>query len=308
MKGYSLRNEKLKKITNITVFFAVIILIGVLLPRIFSFVGSLIMTPVHTINQWYETSEHMVPVWLRDREELQNQIADLENDVIVSQGEAVTLARLQDENNRLRALLKADVRERTVAKVIARPADMPYDLLQIDRGSDAGIKENTLVYVGADQLVGRVSQVRPTYSFVQLFSSPGVEMTGFVSGPDVVATIEGVGGGVARIRVPQGIPLTVGDVVYVPSIQPGVFGQIDYVENRPSQPEQFGYITAQQSLQSLHEVAVAATELPQATVESIEAGKEQIIAERLLVEEAHTISFEELLATSTPTSTESVTE
>lgn len=304
MRGSSLRKQKIKKLTNITVFFALIIVAGILLPRVFSFVGSVVLYPIHTLNQWYETSEQSLPTLMREKQSLQAQIDELENELIVSHGEQQTLRRLQNENKRLRALLNSTEDTRTAARVIARPGDIPYDLIQIDQGSNAGIKDNALVYVGHDQLIGSVTELRSNYSFVQLFTTPGVEMTGFISGPDVIATIEGVGGGVARVRVPQGVPLNIGDLVYVPSIQPGLFGQIDFVENRPSQPEQFGYITLQIPLQSLHEVAVSNSQIEQATVETIIAGKEQIIAERLLIEESHTVSFEELLSTSTPTTTD----
>jgi hypothetical protein len=181
---------------------------------------------------------------------------------------------------------------------------MPYDLLQIDQGSEAGITEHALVYATADQVIGTVRQVTNHYSFVELFTSPGVEMTGFISGPDIIATVEGIGGGVARVRVPQGIPLRVGDLVYVPSIEPGLFGQIDFVENRPSQPEQFGYISLPIALHSLWQVAVTATPVEPASIESIERGAESIVNQRLLREEANTGSFEELLA---PTTTATIT-
>lgn len=303
MRGHSSRNQRVNNITLTTIFFAVIIVTGMLLPRIFSLVGTVIMTPVHMVNGWYETSEQAIPVLLRDKSELQDRINILENELLIAKGEDLTFRRLKDENTRLRALLSETDTQRTVAKVIARPGDIPYDLLQIDQGSNAGIKENALVYVGQDQLIGTVFQVSRNYSFVQLFTTPGVEMTGFISGPEVVATIEGVGGGVARVRVPQGIPLTIGDLVYVPSVQPGLFGRIGFVANRPSQPEQFGYITLETPLQSLYEVGVSDSTVPQATVESINFGKQSIIAERLLIEEAHTVSFEELLSDSASAST-----
>jgi hypothetical protein len=211
-------------------------------------------------------------------------------------------------------LLGAETSKRTAAVVIARPNELPYDLLQIDQGSRAGIQEDSLVYIGDDQLLGMVVSVQAQHSFVQPFTSPGIEMTGFISGPDVVAAIEGIGGGVARVRVPQGVPLNIGDLVYVPSIQPGLFGRIDYIENRPSQPEQFGYITLRVPLQGLYAVAVADQRVESIDVDTIELGKERIIAERLLREDTHTVSFEQLLATSSPatstapTTTETATE
>lgn len=304
MRVSSLRKDKLKKITNTTLFFVVIIGIGLLLPRLFSIVAVGIMTPVQWVNQWYETSEQGLPVLLREKQSLEAEIQVLKNELVVAQQTDITTRRLQDENNRLRMLLGAKGSERLLARVVARPNELPYDFLQIDQGSIDGIEENALVYIGTDTLIGVVSQVRPNHSFVQLFTTPGVEMTGFIAGPDVVATIEGVGGGVARVKVPQGIPLSIGNLVYVPSVEPGLFGQIEYIESRPSQPEQFGYITLSLPLQSVYEVAVSKHQIEPASVDSINANKTKLIRERLLREEAHTVSFEELQATSTDSTVE----
>lgn len=299
MKRRSSHNSKNRKIAYTAGFFALIILVGISLPTVFHHVGAILMTPVHTLSQWYESSEQAIPVMLREKRALQDEINSLEGRLLAALGQNVTLQRLQDENTRLRSLLGAEPSERTLARVIARPDETPYDLLQIDQGSAAGIVEGALVYATADQVIGTVRQVANQYSFVDLFTTPGVEMTGFISGPDIIATVEGVGGGVARVRVPQGIPLSVGDLVYVPSIEPGLFGQIDFVENRPSQPEQFGYISLPIALQSLWQVAITATPIESASVETIRQGTESIVNQRLLREEANTGSFEELLATTT---------
>ena len=65
-------------------------------------------------------------------------------------------------------------------------------------------------------------------------------MTSYVSGANIIATLEGFGGGVARVRVPQGIPLSIGNLVHVPGIQPGVFGRINYIESEPTHPNSMG--------------------------------------------------------------------
>jgi cell shape-determining protein MreC len=304
MRANSSRKNRLKKTIYIAVAFVVVIGVGMLLPRAYALVSSVVMTPVHSISQWFKTSEQMIPVLLRDRNDLLGQIQSLESELVVAKGKELTLRRLTEENNRLRNLMGIESETRIVAGVIARPGDLPYDLLQIDQGSKSGISENALVYAGPDQLIGSVSFVGFDHSLVTLFTSPGAEMTGYISGPDVIATVEGVGGGVARVRVPQGVPLTIGDLVYVPSVQPGLFGQIDFIESRPSQPEQFGYITLRVPLQSIYEVAISTKSIEPASAESIMAGKDRIDSNILLAEEANTVSFEELLATTTPTTTD----
>jgi len=140
--------------------------------------------------------------------------------------------------------------------VTAKPTELPYDLLQVDRGSLAGIEVGSPVYIGSDSVIGLVSAVYPTHSFVTLFTTPGFLATVYLTGANVTATLEGMGGGVARVKVPQGILLRIGDLVHVPSVQPGVYGQITWVESEPTQPEQYGYITPAIPLMSLYQVAI----------------------------------------------------
>lgn len=299
MRGRSSRKSDTKRIVLVTVTFIAITLFALLLPRLLIFVSGVVLAPITAISEWFEQSDQMIPVMLRDRTELTAEIKRLESELVVAKGQDQTFYRLQDENNRLRTLLGATPEERIVAGVIARPNDLPYDLLQIDQGVDDAIVEGALVYAGNDQLLGQVVYVARDYSLVKLFTSPESELTGFIAGPDALVTIEGVGGGVARAKVPQGVPISIGNLVYLPSVQPGMFGRIEFIDNRPSQPEQYAYITLDIALQSLHFVAVTKSAVTRATQESILQGKEYIIAERLLVESANTTSFEELQASST---------
>ena len=115
--------------------------------------------------------------------------------------------------------------------MIARPNSLAYDLMQIDRGSDHGITVGVPVYSGLDTVVGVVVEVSAKYSFVELFTTPGFESTAYIIGPNVFSNLEGVGGGVARVKLPQGVPLDVGQLVLMPGVSNGVYGEIISVEN-----------------------------------------------------------------------------
>lgn len=256
MRARSRLNSKRRKLVQVVVATALCVGIVMLLPRAMSAVVAFVMYPVHATNVWLAESSSLVPAMIRDRQSLVDEIEHLENELVAANRNNVTLRRLSDENFRLRKLLGADTDGRVLAAVIARPAELPYDLIQIDRGSEQGIEIGAPVYVGSDVVIGLVVHTAPQYSFVELVTTPGFEATAFISGPNVVARIEGYGGGVARVRVPQGIPLTVGNLVYLPSVNPGVYGRIAYIENEPTQPEQYGYISPEIALSSIHEVAV----------------------------------------------------
>jgi hypothetical protein len=89
-------------------------------------------------------------------------------------------------------------------------------------------------------------------------TTPGFISSAYVIGPDIYTFAEGVGGGVLRVRIPQGILLQTGDLVVLPALDSGVYGDVSLVEAVPTQPEQFGYVSADIPLQSLYYVSVGA--------------------------------------------------
>lgn len=256
MKVRSRRSIKQRRLIRVTLLTLLFLLLVTAAPRLFSTVAAMVMHPIHVTNTWLAESSSLIPTFIRERQSLLAEIERLENMLVAANRSSLTLSRLSEENVRLRALLGVEGDGRVLASVIARPAQLPYDLIQIDRGSEHGVEVGAPVYLGSDVVIGLVVHVAGQYSFVELVTTPGFEATAFISGPNVVAHIEGYGGGVARVRVPQGIPLTVGNLVYLPSVNPGVFGRISHIENEPTQPEQYGYISPDIALGSIYEVAV----------------------------------------------------
>jgi len=293
----SSKQVKQKRITRVLLGAGIVLLLGVALPFIFTTAGRVIMYPIHVTSDWFRTSPARLPMFLREQDELLDEIKRLENELAIAESTDLTQRRLFEENLWLRDLLHAGGKERIAAAVIARPTELPYDLMQIDKGSSEGVKEGAPVYVGADNVIGIVRSVAPNYAFVELFTTPGFSATAFISGADVMATLEGHGGGVARVSVPQGVPLTVGNLVHIPSIEPGVFGRVAYVENRPTQPEQYGYITLPQPVAGIRYVAVASDIVTPVPAGEVEARVRQLIRDALVVD---TKSFN--LASSTATS------
>lgn len=298
---HNFRDEKRRRIARAFLTAVVVIGVGLLLPAIFTFAGRIVMYPVHATQQWFHESQARLPMFLKSQNDLVNQITDLESKLAAAESTDLTQRRLYEENLWFRELLSSDGSKRIAAAVVARPNEMPYDLLQIDRGEADGIKIGAPVYIGADNVVGVVLQLAPHYAFVELFTTPGFTATTFISGANVVATLEGYGGGVARVKVPQGVALKVGNLVHVPSIEPGVFGRIEYLENKPSQPDQYGYITLQKPIANINYVSVA--------TETVTPVAPAVIEERIsrILKDAFVIDVSKLNLASTtivaPTST-----
>lgn len=252
LKHNSKKRQRVQIIIS-TLFF---IVIALSLPKITSVLTSAIFYPINATSVWINESSSLFPTFFRTRVALEEEINNLENELVIAQATNLTQHRLLEENNRLRSLLGATGEGRIAAAVIARPYELPYDFLQIDRGSKHGVEVGAPVFVGKDIVIGLVVHVTKEYSFVELITTSGFKASAFISGPDVAVTMEGMGGGVARVSVPQGVPLMEGNIVYLPSIEPGVFGRISYIENQPTQPEQYGYVTPNISMFGLHRVSV----------------------------------------------------
>lgn len=284
MKVRSRRSSRKRKIVEAITVVVLLLFIGMLLPGIITGVSRIVLYPVTATQTWFANSTAVFPMYIRDRSQLIDQITALKNDLSLAESTNLTQQRLIEENRWLRGLLNAEEGERIAAAVMARPNELPYDLLQIDKGYSDGVTVGAPVYVGVDNVIGVIVHTAARFSFAELFTSPNFEATAFVSGPDVVATVEGYGGGTARVRVPQGVPISVGNIVHVPSIEPGVLGRISFIENQPSQPEQYGYITFDQALNSIHFVAVGTESLAPTTPAAISESVSQIIAESVKVD------------------------
>lgn len=293
------RTSDTKKITRLVVAVVLVLLVGFAVPPVVRLVGSVVLYPVQLVENWLAQSSMVVPVLWRDKIAMQTHISELEQTVAELGRSDLTEQRLFQENNRLRGLLGDGEVQRTLAVVVAKPTELPYDLLQIDRGSQSGITVGAPVYIGTDSVIGLVSDVYLTHSFVTLFTTPGFFATVYLTGPDVTATLEGLGGGVARVKMPQGIAMQIGDLVHVPSVRPGLYGQIAWIESEPTQPEQYGYITPEVPMQSLYQVAVGSPS--DVTVVTTEMNQyiEKIKSDALVVSDL-------VLATSTATSTDQV--
>ena len=89
----------------------------------------------------------------------------------------------------------------------------------------------------------------------------------------------------------------------MPSIEPGVFGRISYLENEPTQPEQYGFISPDIAISSLHTVAVGTVSQISRSVEEID---EQIRSELLSTLVVPGVGLDVSSSTATSTATSSI--
>ncbi len=239
---------------------------------------------VFSTSNWLFNSSGTIPSYFRDRKQLQDEITELKSKVASYDGGRKTLSNIIAENQYLLSLVSGTSTPKLLSNIIGRPPQLPFDALLIDVGSGDGIKEKAVVYVNGDQAIGLVIRVYPNSSLVALASSPGIESSVFVIGPDIYATAVGDGGGVLKVNVPQGVPLSVGDLVVVPALGSGVYGSINEVVSVPTEPVQNGYVTIGTPLQSLRAVTVSLEAIDEVTFEEVKKVVEEAVMSQLVVD------------------------
>lgn len=240
-------------------------------PKVLSFAASVVMTPVHTINTYFAESSGALPQYIRSRSALVDEIESLKEALLARRGDQYTVELLQQENEALRALLGDGAQKHIVAGVIGRPNKLPYDVLVLDKGAQDGIIEGAPVFIGEHTVIGRVGKVFPDSALVELVTSPGFTVSVYILGPDIYTNAQGIGGGQLRVEVPQGIELSVGDLVILPSVNSGIYGAISVVDSDPSQPQQYGYVSPEIPLASLRLVGVGTQPLERVSFEEAQA-------------------------------------
>lgn len=223
---------------------------------------SYVVEPIRVVRSWFAESTSLLPSYIRSRNVLIKEREALEGELEAAKSQEAVLQALRKENDELRSSFDMQRHGRILAGVILRPNETPYDTLLIDRGFSDGVIENSVVYSG-DVAIGIVAQTFPRSSLVELFTTPGMRSTVYVFGPDTFSHAVGMGGGILRIGIPQGLSLGNNDPVVLPSVSPGIIGLVQHIESDESNPEQFGFVSSDVSIASLRLVSVDSEPLPQ---------------------------------------------
>lgn len=274
---------------------AFLIGLGLLFPFVISKVSALVLYPFHITSTWIKTSDGVIPLYFQKRETLVNEVETLRTKLATEASSELSLQRLRHENEEFQKLAGGVGEDRLIAQVLARPDQLAYDLIQIDKGLKDGVVEGALVYVGIDTVVGVILQVEAEYSFIELFTSPGFEINAYILGLNIFSTMEGMGGGISRIKLPQGITLEKGQVVILPGLTGGVFGQVVEIESIPTQREQYGYIAPTYAMNDLTYVTIGRTVAEKKTAVEINEVVQNLIRSSL---ELSTSTISELASTS----------
>ncbi|MDB5224548.1 MAG: hypothetical protein JWO43_170 [Candidatus Adlerbacteria bacterium] len=162
------------------------------------------------------------------------QNAALQNELASTTAALADRDALYAEVLDLKARLNRDATlKTTLAAIVSRPPQTPYDLLLVDAGSKQGVAAGDIVAAGGTTVIGVVSEVFGNTSRVALFSTPGQTYPALVTlkdGVTVPVSIEGQGAGSMTGQVPAGTDIAAGDHVVFPSVAGGFVATVSAVQ------------------------------------------------------------------------------
>lgn len=123
---------------------------------------------------------------------------------------------LRSENAALRGLLmvRESAPEGAAVRVLSRPGVSPYSTFVIEAG-ESQVAVGDVVFAAPSVVVGEVIEVGNVTSLVALYTAPGKDLLVRLR-DDVLVPYTGRGGGNGALEVPRGIPISVGDSVFLP--------------------------------------------------------------------------------------------
>lgn len=306
MKASSRRTLRNKRVFKIIIATVILVIAIFLIPKLLGKVAALVLSPIAGVERWIYESTGTIPSFFRERNALLADVIKRDKQLAGQSGATLTIRRLEIENEILRGLLGSSSTERIAAGVVVRPPSTPFDRLILDQGSNNGVIEGAPVFTGRDQVIGYVEKVFSGSSVVTLVTSPGIESTVFIIGPNIYTTAVGQGGGVLQVGVPQGIPLALGNLVVIPSFDAGVYGSIVSIDSIETRPEQYGFVTSDVSIQSLRWVSIGRTSLSEKSFTEAKAIIDRVRSDLLTVPVPEGVLVEISTATSSPTTTPSL--
>lgn len=254
-KQIAKRKSKLRIVIIFLIFF-ILAVSGVLAwsGGIFTFIGRPIWKVENTIINGLENTGYLIRTKssvFKENENLKNENANLKTSMADYQ-------IVKNENDDLKNLLGRIEQKNsfTLATILAKPNQSPYDTIIIDIGADFSLKEGEKVYADGGIPIGEVSKVYARNSLVMLYSNPGQITEGVLDGSNAQVELIGRGGGNFEMTIPRDIPSENGSLVVFPNLKSEIVAVIDGVISIPTDPVKRVLLHSPVNIQNLKWVQV----------------------------------------------------
>jgi len=199
---------------------------------------------------------------LRAKQALVSENKTLKENVQRLELSSIEIEVLKQENENLRKLLNRETsQELLAAAILTRPNRTLYDTFIVDVGRRDGVTQGAQVFGAGNIALGTVSDVYAGTSLVHLYSTPGrstevlIQQRKEGEGSFSVEAI-GRGGGDFEIRIPRGVEVAEGGVIFSSELDGGIFGKIQEIVALPSDSFQTILFSSPVTIQSLRIVTI----------------------------------------------------
>jgi cell shape-determining protein MreC len=255
------KKEKRKKFSQImlgVVFLVVLFYFRLSVWSGFSYIGQIIFHPVLVVGNKFEEKFKNIGSYFVSKSSLYNQNQKLQGEVAFDDARMANYDSLVLDDANLKEILgRKDVKAiMTVAVILARPNQSPYDTLLIDVGLAEGIKTGETVFALGEVPIGSISNVYPNSAKVVLFSSPGEMTQAMITNGNISVEIIGRGGGNFEMIMPKDFTLPEGTQVVLPGINSYVLAIVQKIISDPRNPSVKALLVSPVNIQSLKFVEV----------------------------------------------------
>jgi cell shape-determining protein MreC len=125
----------------------------------------------------------------------------------------------------------------TIAFVLSRPPQSPYDTFVLDVGSENAeglVNVGDKVIVSDTILLGQIEEVFGKTSRAKLYSNVDTETTAIVDRTSDSVTLKGKGSGNFEINAPQELDIEAGDTIIIPGLNPNMIAKVVEIESNPA--------------------------------------------------------------------------
>lgn len=231
--------ERKKRFTKVAIVSSVILL--VFLTGLVSFSGgffNILGKPIWKIRNTVADGMSSAGYIVRTKQSVYKENEDL-NKRLIEQNLAMTDYQiLKSENIELKSLLGRVTPKRsfTLANILVKPNQSPYDTIILDVGTDVGLKDGDHVYANEQTPLGYISHAYDHTSLVSLYSNPGETTEAMIQGSNATVELLGRGGGNFEMSVPIDLSSEKGTMVVLPGISSEVIAIMEDVISNPTDP------------------------------------------------------------------------
>ena len=255
------KKEKRKNISRITLCVLLLIVFFYFRNGIFSGiskVSEIVFHPILVLGQSAESKIGGIGSYFVSKNSLYNQNQKLQAEVDFNNARNSNYDSVVADNASLKEILgrKDPKTPMTLAAILEKPNQSPYDTLLVDAGTAEGIKIGNTVFALGDVPIGRISDIYQDSAKVVLFSNPGETTQASTEGSNTSMQLVGRGGGNFEIIMPKDFVLQEGAQVVLPGIHPYVLAIVQKIISDPRNPFTKALLISPVNIQQLKFVEV----------------------------------------------------